>query len=149
MIDRKITDTDMANGAEERATTVERKRRRRKRLGAVTVEFALTAPILLLFFFASIEFGRLHMIRHGLQNAVYEGARTALVPNTSDNAVREATRKIMNATGVQTVTIVVNQQERRVTVAAQVPYDQETWISPFFCKGMMVSSSITLTRDAG
>jgi hypothetical protein len=125
------------------------RRRSRRRRGALTVEFALTVPILFFFFFASVEFGRMHMIRHSLQNAVYEGARTALVPNTSDEAVRVATRSVLNASGVSTVQIVVDQREDQVTIAAQVPFDTESWGVPLFFTGRFLSSSITLTRDAG
>ncbi len=43
-----------------------------KRKGVVAVEFALTAPVLFLVFFAMIEFARFNMIRHGIDSAVYE-----------------------------------------------------------------------------
>ena len=56
---------------------------RRTRTAAVVVEFAICAPILFLFFFASLEFSRVNMIRQSVENAVYEGARRGIVPGAT------------------------------------------------------------------
>lgn len=122
---------------------------RRRRHGAVTVEFALTAPILLLIFVGSIEFGRAHMVRHTVQNAVYEGARAGLVPRTTDEEIREATRRVLLASGIRSGAVTVLQTEDQVTVRCEVPFKEESWVSPFFFSDMLLSSVITLTRDAG
>ena len=53
------------------------------RTAAVVVEFAICAPILFLFFFASLEFSRVNMIRQSVENAVYEGARRGIVPGAT------------------------------------------------------------------
>ncbi len=45
------------------------------RRGAVTVEFACTAGIAILFLFAMLEYGRVSMIRQSVELAVYEGGR--------------------------------------------------------------------------
>ena len=50
-------------------------RRRRDDRGAAVVEFALVLPILVLFVFGIVEFGRAYNARIELTSAVREGAR--------------------------------------------------------------------------
>ena len=53
------------------------------RPGAVLVEMAITSSLAFLFFFAALEFCRVAMIRHTVENALYEGARTGIVPGAT------------------------------------------------------------------
>jgi len=53
-----------------------------KEQGATLVEFALILPILILFIFAIVDFGRYFFIQHTLQYATREGMRLALVGGT-------------------------------------------------------------------
>jgi len=53
-----------------------------KEQGATLVEFALILPILILFVFAIVDFGRYFFIQHTLQYATREGMRLALVGGT-------------------------------------------------------------------
>src|SRR3954470_9870656 len=77
------------------------KKRRQGRVGAVAVEFAITAPIFFLFLLAAFEFGWLNVIRHTADNAAYEAARTVIVPGaTSAEATAKAT-SILNAVGAR------------------------------------------------
>lgn len=59
--------------------------RRRDERGAAVVEFALVLPVLVLFIFGIIEFGRAYSARIELTAAVREGARAvALGANSAD-----------------------------------------------------------------
>lgn len=59
--------------------------RRRDERGAAVVEFALILPILVMFVFGIVEFGRAYSARIELTAAVREGARAvALGANTTD-----------------------------------------------------------------
>src|SRR5206468_2029837 len=60
---------------------------RRKRGAAAAVEFALVAPVLLLFVLGIIEFGRLMMVEQILTNAAREGARRAVMANATQSDV--------------------------------------------------------------
>ncbi len=81
--------------------------RKQARRGATLVEFSLVVPILFLLFFGAVEFARVAMIRHTVDNAVYEAARVAIIPGaTQDEAIREA-RKLLNAVGIQAPSITV------------------------------------------
>lgn len=58
--------------------------------GAVAVEFALAAPIFIIFIMGLIDFGRLFLIRSTLQFAVEETTRFAMVNPTTPMATLEA-----------------------------------------------------------
>ena len=49
------------------------KSNKRDRKGVAAVEFALAATVLFLVVAVSIEFSRMNMIRHSVDNAAYEG----------------------------------------------------------------------------
>jgi Flp pilus assembly protein TadG len=57
--------------------TLHRSRRAPRRGWANTVELAVVAPVLFLFLFAILEYGRFVMVRQLLDNAAREGARLA------------------------------------------------------------------------
>ncbi len=60
---------------------------RRKRIGAAVVEFAVVAPIFLLFVFGLIEYGRMVMVQQVLTNASREGARVAVLEGSTETDV--------------------------------------------------------------
>ena len=62
----------------------------RWRRGQTVVEFALVAPLFLLFLFGAIEFGRCFFCLHLLANAAREGAREASLPNKTSADVEAA-----------------------------------------------------------
>ena len=57
---------------------------RRGERGAAVVEFALVLPILMMFIFGIVEFGRGYNARIELTAAVREGARTAALGGDAD-----------------------------------------------------------------
>ena len=80
---------------------------RSKRKGVAAVEFAITAPILFLIFFAMIEFARFNMIRHGIDSAVYEGARRGIVPGATADDVTLSAEAILRAVSTTNATVTV------------------------------------------
>src|SRR5262245_45030090 len=82
-----------------RATTARgRRSRARCRRGAYTVEFAIVAPILFLFVFGIIEFGRLLMVQHALNGAARIACRNASLATTINaSGVDVAARNAMAA----------------------------------------------------
>ena len=65
----------------------------RRRRGATLVEFGLVVPVMFLFIFGLIEFGRIVMVKQSVTNAAREGCRTAvLATTTSENDVDTAVR---------------------------------------------------------
>jgi Flp pilus assembly protein TadG len=125
---------------------------RRPRTGAVVVEFAISAPILFLFFFASLEFARVNMIRQTIENATYEGCRRGIVPGATANDCQVAAQNVLNTVstnGAQiTVTpAVITPETPEVTVAITVPVNSNSWVMPLFFDGKSISNSMTLRRE--
>ena len=123
-----------------------------KRMGVVAVEFAITAPILFLVFFAMIEFARFNMIRHGMDSAVYEGARRGIVPGATADDVKSATETILRAVSTTDATVtvvpgVLTPETTQVTVTVEVPFDSNGWVVPSFFEGTTLSRSCTLSRE--
>jgi len=130
----------------------QKRRMRRARKGAVVVEFALCAPLLFFFFFASLEFGRVNMIRQSVENAVYEGCRRGVVPGATAEACQDAAQVVLNSIGANGAEVDVSPTEitddtTDVTVAITVPINANSWVIPFFFNGKSVTGSMTLRRE--
>jgi Flp pilus assembly protein TadG len=125
---------------------------RRVRRGAVVVEFALCAPLLFMFFFAALEFGRVNMIRQSIENAVYEGCRRGIVPGATAENCRAAAQAVLNTVSVNAATVtvtpsVITDDTPEVTVAISVPINSNSWVAPFFFRDRTLSNSMTLRRE--
>ena len=122
------------------------------RTGAVVVEFAITIGLAFFFFFAAFEFCRVAMIRHSLDNAIYEGARQGITPGATNAEVENTVRFMLNTIGVRNAVISVDPSPIRVdsptiTVEVQLPLDSNV-ISPIrFFRGMSLDRSLTLDRE--
>lgn len=60
--------------------------------GAVAVEFALLAPVLIMLLLGIMEFGRAYNTQVMLSNAAREGARAMAIENNQSAAMAAATR---------------------------------------------------------
>ena len=122
------------------------------RCGAVTVELAMVAPIVFLFVFASIEFGRLNILRHAVNNAAYEAARHGMVPGATVDDISTHAQQHLNAfsaTGatVQVTPSPITEETAQITVQVTVPLDENSWVIPSFSAGSQISSSSTLQTE--
>jgi hypothetical protein len=77
---------------------------RRRRRGAVIVEFALTVPFLFIIVFGVIDFSRAYSELNAMNAALREGARTASVMTeatlTGSNAQSLVRKKVLGFSGV-------------------------------------------------
>lgn len=124
----------------------------KKRRGAATVEFAVTAGVLFFFVFAALEFSRIYMIQNTASIAAYEGARRGLVPGSTHQRIEAAARKWLNDVALSdaTVTIspsVITDTTPEVTVEVGVPLASNAWITPMFRSDMIISSQCSLKRE--
>lgn len=130
------------------ANQMKRKPRSHQRLGAVTVEFALIAPIIFALFLGSVEITRLNFIRHTASNAAYEGARASILPGSSTaDGMAEATA-LLNSVGVgngAAVNVVATPDSVQATVT--IPVSQNSWGLGRFTQGLNVVQSCTLRRE--
>jgi Flp pilus assembly protein TadG len=122
-------------------------RRRRRRVGATAVEFALVCPILFVTFWVSIEFCRVHMIRHTMQNAVYESARRGLVQGTTDAEIEAAAVAMMSAVAVSNPDVKATQTDDEVSVQMTVKYADTAWVSPIVFRNSKLKAAITLAKE--
>jgi len=128
---------------------------RNHRQGAVAVEFALAAPVLFLFVFASVEFSRVNMIRNTIENAAYEGARRGVLPGATAANCAAVTQDLLDIIGVADSTITVNPMviladTEEVTVTVEVPMTMANgYITPMYYLGRTLRAAVTLPRETG
>lgn len=122
------------------------------RRGAVLVEFAVTLPLALLVFFAAFEFCRAAMVRHTVDDAVYEGARAGILPGATVEDVRFATNQTLAtiglvATDVEVQPTALAEETPAVTVRVRVPMDSNGYVAPLFLGGVVIDRSFTMRRE--
>jgi Flp pilus assembly protein TadG len=88
--------------------------RRQPRRGAAVVEMAVITPVLLMFIFGMIEFGRFIMIGQLSVNATREGDRYAVQADTTPAQVKELTKKYLAGAGVPDAAISMLALDRQV-----------------------------------
>lgn len=122
------------------------------RRGTTSVEFALVAPLLFLFFFAAFEFVRVAMIRHTADNAVYEACRVGIIPGSTTGEVRAEANRIMSTIGATNVGLTVipgaiDSDTEEITVRIDVPLDQNSYVPNQFVAGRSIVRELTLRRE--
>ena len=118
----------------------------------MTVEFALVCPIFVLLVFGMIEFSRVSIIRHAVDNAAYEGARVGIIPGANVTDVATAAQRHLDAVGLSGATINVtpnplNDLADDVTVQVIVPVGSNSWGVPEFTTGLNLNASATLGTE--
>lgn len=101
------------------------------RRGAAIVEFALVASVIFMAFLGACEFCRLSMMRHSLDNAVYEAARRSIVSGATASEITAKAKSIMATLGISKVNVtvepsVITDSTEFVTVKVSVPLNSST-----------------------
>ena len=78
-----------------------RSNRRSERRGATAVEFAMVIPIATLFAVVCLDFARLSLARHVVQNAVYRAARIGMTEGVTRQETIEAVDDYLNLFGFE------------------------------------------------
>jgi len=128
------------------------RRRQAERRGVTTVEFALAATVLFMFFFAQIEFTRANMIRNGLRTACYHGCREGIVVGATAADVRQEAERTLNALGFTqyNVTITpstITKSTRTVTVTISASLTANSWVTPIYTNGTVLENEMTMERE--
>jgi Flp pilus assembly protein TadG len=123
-----------------------------QRRGATAVEFALTAPVFILFLLAAFEFGWLNVVRHTADNAAYEAARSAVVPGATVAEATAKADKLLKVVGARGATVTVSPNPvtvstDKVTVNIQIPMDQNGLIVPRFTSNTTIEAQSTLRTE--
>lgn len=132
--------------------TARSRRRRRARGGATAVEFAISAPVFIVFLMASFEFGWFNVIRHTADNAAYEAARIAMVPGATAEEAAAKANSLLGVVGAQAASVVVTPSTittdtDHVTVTIEVPMNNNGVILPRFTRNRTIVASSTLRTE--
>ena len=127
--------------------------RREARRGVVAVEFALTAGLAFLFFFAAMEFSRVAMLHGTIDNAIYEGARVGIVPGATAGNVEQKVRDILGFSLVRVADISVQPNpilvdSTSIRVQVDLPLDRNTFSPARFFAGKSLVRTIQMKREA-
>jgi Flp pilus assembly protein TadG len=123
-----------------------------QRRGALTVEFALTIPILLLFIFAMLEYMRAYMVKHALNEASYEACRVGVAPGALVSDVTAKANWMLTTLRIQNATVTVtpdaiDDSTTEVTVTIRCQYADNSWLTPIYLKGVSFQATTTLQHE--
>ncbi|MCA9265157.1 MAG: pilus assembly protein [Planctomycetales bacterium] len=123
-----------------------------ERRGAVTVEFALVAPIFFTLLIVSIEFSRMNVIRHSADQAAYEAAREAMVPGATADEAIAAANNILNVVGARGSNIevdppVLDDDTDQVQVTVRIPLNRNGYVVPRFTANRFIVGEATLRTE--
>ena len=135
--------------------SLRRRRRRASRRGAFLVEFAFVAPVLILLIIGLFEFGRLIMVQQILTNASREGARRAIVEQSTKAEVETTITDYLSDRTISGATVTVTPDPLSsvgfgdpVSVTISVPYDQVSWLpTPRFLSGKQVTAQSVMCGE--
>ncbi|XZE46193.1 TadE/TadG family type IV pilus assembly protein [Pirellulaceae bacterium SH467] len=129
--------------------------RSKNRDGAALVEFAVVAPLMILFTLGLIDMGRMTMVKQLLINASREGARAATLPGATTASVRSDVLDMLESSGV-TGSVTLNPTllsdaapGTNITVTVQAEANSVSWLgnSPFM-SGKILRASTTMRRES-
>lgn len=120
------------------------------------MEFAVVAPVFLLFALGMIEYGRMVMVQQVITNASREGARLAVLEGSSASGVESSVDGYLASGSISGASITVaptNLDEMEfgdpVTITVDVPFDQVSWLpSPMYLGGKTLSATTVMRRES-
>ncbi len=129
---------------------------RRGEAGGAVVEMAVVMPILFMFLFGIVEFGRIMMVSHSLNNAARAGARVAVLPGATNAAVETAIRNELAGTGLRYDAYQLDPEDVStagrddpITVRVTINYDSITWVAGFFpgLSGTQLHGTVIMRKE--
>jgi Flp pilus assembly protein TadG len=126
-----------------------------ERSGVAAVEFAVVAPIFLLFVLGIIEFGRCMMVQQVITNGAREGARIAILDGSSTSAVQTMVNSHLTVAGINNAVITITPDPpssasagSQVSVQVSTSYSNVSWLPmTLFMNGKTLSARSTMLRE--
>jgi Flp pilus assembly protein TadG len=121
------------------------------------VEFAIVAPIFVLFVFGMIEYGRMVMVQQILTNASREGARVAVLEGATEAEVVDAVVQYCNSSRVpiNAANVDVDPDPQAagfgtpVSVSLQVPFTDVSWLpSPMYLGAAQLNAASVMRKES-
>jgi Flp pilus assembly protein TadG len=127
-------------------------RNKKSRQGATMVEFALSLPIVAVFFWASLEFARAAIIQHAVDNAAYEACRIVIVPGGTTSEATTAANEILKTFSIKDATVTVTpnpitEATTQITCEVSAPASSSMWGTPKFFSGKILNGKSTLIAE--
>lgn len=126
----------------------------RSRHGATVVEFALTAPVLVVIVFAAIEFSRANMLLHTAAIAATEGARRGITAGVTAEDCHQAAIDELTTLGINDALTmvhpeVITDETEMITVGVRVPINAaNSYLVPQFFQEDSFVKVVSITREA-
>ncbi len=116
------------------------------------MEFALTAPIVFLFVFASIDISRAITIRNTADNAAYEGARKGITPGATPEQVMQVVTDTLGIFAIKDAEITITpstitEDTAAIQVDILIPLGSNLFAKSSWMTKHNVSSSCILSRE--
>lgn len=124
--------------------------------GAAVVEFAVVLPILLAFLFGILEFGRVMMVNHTLNNAARAGARIAALPGADNSSVLDAINEELSGCGLSYDDCVFDpadvstaDRDDPITVTVRVNYESIGFVTGYFpmLSGKQLVGTVVMRKE--
>ena len=118
------------------------------RRGALTVEFALVAPIVFLLFLGCLELTSMNLVRQTAGNAAYEASRAAIIPGASEATAKQVATDLIKAVcPAKNVTVGIVDDGTTVTTTVSVPVKDNAWGLGRFTGRLTIVKRCKLTRE--
>jgi Flp pilus assembly protein TadG len=132
---------------------VVRRRPSHSQRGAVAVEFAIAISILLTLVFASIEFVRLNMLKHSVEQASYQAARKGIITGAKVSDVQKEAKDHLAILSVSNAVVnvtptTITDDTQVIEVNIEVPITGNSWISPVYFLGNIRGKTRMLAERA-
>ena len=131
-----------------------------RRRGTAAVEFAVVAPVVLLFVFGAIESGRAMFLQHVAVNTARSACRQGILAPSSNATIQSTATTALNAIGVKggTTVILVGGDAGRdansaspgdlIDVTVNVPYGPNSWLPlPMYLGEKSLVGRVTMSKE--
>jgi Flp pilus assembly protein TadG len=113
------------------------------------------APLLFLLILAIFEFGRMVMVQQIITNAAREGARRAILEQSTVPEVEQTITNYLAESSISSASVTVSPDPLStagfadpITVTCSVSYDQVSWVpAPWFLRGKTLTARSTMGAE--
>lgn len=130
-----------------------RKQNRSRERGAMAVEFAIILPLVLLLLYGILEMGRIMMVQNMATSSAREGARTAILPGATNDAVTTRVTSVLSGAGLAYDSLATDPEDvstvdgdNPITVTVAIDYDDYSLI-PGFIEGLQLTGQVTMRKE--
>ena len=122
------------------------KRQSTKRRGASAVEFALVAPVVLIFVLGLLEWSRFEMVRQVSASATFNAVREGTLPGATTTDMETRAAEILEVYFVKDAVTTATLTENEATLQVEIPMSSNSFVLGKFFSEMTVEKTFTLAR---